>query len=115
MIGDTPYDVEAALRTGIEIIGLRSGGWSDRELTGAIAVYAVAAEVLTAIRKEKALRKVSLRAEVERVLVRDTEERLALLDLVERDLRQAGNITALDTEPAGAFAVETVLAAPPTS
>ena len=36
MVGDTPYDVEAALRTGIEIIGLRSGGWSDRELHGAM-------------------------------------------------------------------------------
>jgi len=40
MVGDTPYDVEAALRTGIEIIGLRSGGWSDQDLDGAIAVYA---------------------------------------------------------------------------
>ena len=39
MVGDTPYDVEAARRTGIEIIGLRSGGWSDAELHGAIAVY----------------------------------------------------------------------------
>ncbi len=75
-------------------------------------VYAVAAEVLTEIRREKALRKVSLRAEVERVLIRDTEERLALLDLVAHDLCQAGNITALDTEPAGVFAVETVLSAP---
>jgi len=40
MVGDTPYDVAAALRAGIEIIGLRSGGWSDQELTGAVAVYA---------------------------------------------------------------------------
>jgi HAD superfamily hydrolase (TIGR01509 family) len=46
MIGDTPYDVEAALRTGIEIIGLRSGGWSDQELTGAIAVYADPADLV---------------------------------------------------------------------
>jgi HAD superfamily hydrolase (TIGR01509 family) len=46
MIGDTPYDVEAALRTGIEIIGLRSGGWSDQELHGAIAVYADPADLL---------------------------------------------------------------------
>jgi phosphoglycolate phosphatase-like HAD superfamily hydrolase len=46
MIGDTPYDVEAALRTGIEIIALRSGGWSDQELTGAIAVYADPADLL---------------------------------------------------------------------
>jgi HAD superfamily hydrolase (TIGR01509 family) len=46
MVGDTPYDVEAALRTGIEIIGLRSGGWSDRELEGAIAVYADPADLV---------------------------------------------------------------------
>ena len=39
MLGDTPYDVEAALRAGIEIIGLRSGGWSDAELRGAVAIY----------------------------------------------------------------------------
>jgi HAD superfamily hydrolase (TIGR01509 family) len=46
MVGDTPYDVEAALRAGIEIIGLRSGGWSDAELHGAIAVYADPADLL---------------------------------------------------------------------
>ena len=39
MIGDTPYDVEAALRAGIAIIALRSGGWADRDLDGAAAVY----------------------------------------------------------------------------
>jgi HAD superfamily hydrolase (TIGR01509 family) len=46
MVGDTPYDVEAARRAGIEIIGLRSGGWSEPELTGAIAVYADPADLL---------------------------------------------------------------------
>jgi HAD superfamily hydrolase (TIGR01509 family) len=46
MIGDTPYDVEAALRAGIEIIALRSGGWSDAELRGAIAVYEDPADLL---------------------------------------------------------------------
>src|SRR2546423_10148385 len=35
MIGDTPYDVEAALRAGLQIIALRSAGWSDADLTGA--------------------------------------------------------------------------------
>jgi len=39
MIGDTPYDVEAALGAGIAIIALRSGGWSDSDLDGAAAVY----------------------------------------------------------------------------
>jgi HAD superfamily hydrolase (TIGR01509 family) len=46
MIGDTPYDVEAALRAGIEIIGLRSGGWSDAELHGATAIYADPTDLL---------------------------------------------------------------------
>jgi HAD superfamily hydrolase (TIGR01509 family) len=46
MVGDTPYDVEAALRAGIDIIALRSGGWSDQELHGAIAVYADPADLL---------------------------------------------------------------------
>src|SRR5919109_935809 len=39
MIGDTPYDVEAAIRAGIGIIALRCGGWSDTDLKGALAVY----------------------------------------------------------------------------
>ena len=39
MIGDTPYDVEASLRAGVAIIALRCGGWSDAELTGAVAIY----------------------------------------------------------------------------
>ena len=39
MIGDTPYDVEAATRAGVKIIGFRSGGWGDADLKGAIAVY----------------------------------------------------------------------------
>jgi HAD superfamily hydrolase (TIGR01509 family) len=39
MIGDTPYDVEAAQRAGVRAIAFRSGGWSDRELEGAVAIY----------------------------------------------------------------------------
>jgi phosphoglycolate phosphatase-like HAD superfamily hydrolase len=39
MVGDTPYDVEAARRAGLDCIGLRCGGWSDRDLAGAVAVY----------------------------------------------------------------------------
>jgi HAD superfamily hydrolase (TIGR01509 family) len=46
MIGDTPYDVEAARRAGIDIIALRSGGWEDRDLRGALAVYDDAADLL---------------------------------------------------------------------
>jgi HAD superfamily hydrolase (TIGR01509 family) len=46
MLGDTPYDVEAAQRAGVGIIGLRCGGWSDAELRGAVASYAHPADLL---------------------------------------------------------------------
>jgi HAD superfamily hydrolase (TIGR01509 family) len=39
MIGDTPYDVEAASRAGVRAIGFRCGGWKDADLAGAIAIY----------------------------------------------------------------------------
>jgi HAD superfamily hydrolase (TIGR01509 family) len=39
MIGDTPYDVEAALRAGVNVIGFRCGGWKDEDLKGAMAIY----------------------------------------------------------------------------
>jgi HAD superfamily hydrolase (TIGR01509 family) len=39
MVGDTPYDVEAATRAGVRIIGFRSGGWGDADLKGALAIY----------------------------------------------------------------------------
>lgn len=39
MLGDTPYDVEAAKRAGIRLIGLRCGGWDAEGLKGAVAVY----------------------------------------------------------------------------
>jgi HAD superfamily hydrolase (TIGR01509 family) len=39
MIGDTPYDVEAARRAGIRTVAFRCGGWDDHALRGAIAIY----------------------------------------------------------------------------
>ena len=39
MIGDTPYDVEAASRAGVRAIAFRSGGWKDAALHGAMAIY----------------------------------------------------------------------------
>src|SRR4051812_10832846 len=39
MIGDTPYDVEAATRARVPIVAVRCGGWDDDALTGAMAVY----------------------------------------------------------------------------
>jgi HAD superfamily hydrolase (TIGR01509 family) len=39
MIGDTPYDVEAASRAGVAAIAFRCGGWDDASLRGTIAIY----------------------------------------------------------------------------
>lgn len=47
MLGDTPYDVEAALRAGIRIIAVRSGGWSGGDLDGAIGIFDDPADLLT--------------------------------------------------------------------
>jgi HAD superfamily hydrolase (TIGR01509 family) len=46
MLGDTPYDVEAALRAGIGIVGLECGGWGRADLRGASEVYADPADLL---------------------------------------------------------------------
>ena len=40
MIGDTPFDVEAASKAGIRSIALRCGGWwKDEDMAGAAAIY----------------------------------------------------------------------------
>lgn len=39
MIGDTPYDVVAARKAGVAVIAFRCGGWTDADLTGALAIY----------------------------------------------------------------------------
>ena len=46
MLGDTPYDIEAAQKIGIGTIAVRCGGWGDRELAGAIAIYDDPADLL---------------------------------------------------------------------
>jgi HAD superfamily hydrolase (TIGR01509 family) len=51
MIGDTPYDVEAASSAGVPIIAVRSGGWSDSDLHGAVAIFDDPAELNGAILK----------------------------------------------------------------
>lgn len=39
MLGDTPYDVEAATRAGVRTVAFRCGGWDDPSLRGATAIY----------------------------------------------------------------------------
>jgi HAD superfamily hydrolase (TIGR01509 family) len=46
MIGDTPYDVAAARGASVRIIAMRSGGWGDADLAGAIRVYEGPADLL---------------------------------------------------------------------
>jgi HAD superfamily hydrolase (TIGR01509 family) len=46
LIGDTPYDMEAAQRAGVAFVGVRSGGYDDAQLPGAVAVYSDVAALL---------------------------------------------------------------------
>jgi HAD superfamily hydrolase (TIGR01509 family) len=46
MIGDTPYDIEAARRAGVDTIAVASGGFAAEELAGAVARYSTVAELL---------------------------------------------------------------------
>lgn len=46
VIGDTPYDIEAAHKAGVVTIGVRSGGFSEESLSGAIALYDGPADLL---------------------------------------------------------------------
>ena len=49
VVGDTPYDIEAAGKCGIAAVGVRSGRFSDETLrhAGAVALYDDVAAVLT--------------------------------------------------------------------
>jgi HAD superfamily hydrolase (TIGR01509 family) len=46
MLGDTPYDVQAAIGAHVNLVGLLSGGWTKEELSGAIAIYDDPADLL---------------------------------------------------------------------
>jgi len=39
MLGDTPYDVEAATRSRVRTVAVRCGGHGDEELRGAVEIY----------------------------------------------------------------------------
>jgi HAD superfamily hydrolase (TIGR01509 family) len=47
MVGDTPYDIEAARRAGVALLALRCGGhWTDRDLGAAMAIFDDPADLL---------------------------------------------------------------------
>jgi valyl-tRNA synthetase len=69
----------------------------------------VAADVLTEVRRAKSEAKGSMRSAVERVVVTDTAERIAALELASGDVSAAGVISDLQTRVGEAFAVEVTL------
>lgn len=46
LLGDTPYDIEAAQRAGVAAIAFECGGWRADDLKGALAVYRDPADLL---------------------------------------------------------------------
>jgi valyl-tRNA synthetase len=75
-------------------------------------VYAVAGDVLGAVRKVKSEQKRSLNTVANHVSVSDTEARLAALARSERDVRDAGKIEQLHTSVGDDLTVSVRLAAP---
>jgi len=91
-------------------------GWPNAEALRAEAgdagdlAYTMAADVLGEIRKAKTAEQRSLRTDVERVLVRDTPERLGVLAQVIDDVREAGRVRVLDTAESDEPSVDVELA-----
>lgn len=46
IIGDTPYDLEAASQARVGLVAVRCGGWSNKDLTGSVAIYDDPADIL---------------------------------------------------------------------
>ena len=46
MLGDTPYDIEAAQKAGVRTMAVQCGSWQEPELAGALAVYQDPADLL---------------------------------------------------------------------
>jgi HAD superfamily hydrolase (TIGR01509 family) len=58
MLGDTPYDIKSAKGAGVGVIAFRCGGFDDRQLSEAIAIYNDPADLLaqyddSPLKKEK--------------------------------------------------------------
>jgi HAD superfamily hydrolase (TIGR01509 family) len=49
LVGDTPYDAQAARSAGVAFIGLRCGGWSENDLQPAAGIVHDPAELLRRI------------------------------------------------------------------
>jgi len=98
MVGDTPYDVEAAQNAGVRIIAVRCGGWSDGQLQGAAAIYDDPADILkhyevTMATKHKSARstrrKVSARTDAISILTGDHQRVRELLRRLDNTTERA--------------------------
>jgi valyl-tRNA synthetase len=87
---------------------LRPIGAADNR---AVAALEFGAQVLSEVRKRKSEAQRPLKAPVARAAVRDTAERIALLDSVRADVSAAGFIQIIDAQEAPEFAVDVDLAA----
>jgi valyl-tRNA synthetase len=81
----------------------------DAAADGDPYVYEVAAAVLGAVRKAKTEQKRSLRTDVERVVVRESEGHLEALAAAADDVREAGRIAELVSEPASEPSIDVTL------
>jgi HAD superfamily hydrolase (TIGR01509 family) len=54
LLGDTPYDIAAGRKVGVATIALRCGGFSDQDLSGALALYDTPAALLAAYTSQRA-------------------------------------------------------------
>ncbi len=46
VVGDTPYDIEAAAKAGLRTVAVRCGGFPEDSLAGAVAIYQDPADIL---------------------------------------------------------------------
>jgi valyl-tRNA synthetase len=80
---------------------------------GEPALFEVAAQVLTEVRKAKTTAKRSLKAEVESVVVTGPADDLAAVRAAEADIRDAGRVAAASYVEGPELAVEVTLAPEP--
>jgi len=76
------------------------------------AALEIAGDVLSELRGAKSAAKVRMGAPIERAVVQDTAERLALFDLIASDVAEAGKVVSLTTADAETLTVHTTITPP---
>ena len=97
---------------------VHTAAWPDSSVLRDVAgdgrpdALAVAATVLSELRGAKSSAKVSMRTPIERAVVTDTPERVALLSPVATDVAEAGKVVELELVEGDTFSVEVTLGSP---